>query len=100
MWHAVVLTFLAGVLAGNSIPHFVKGITRERHPTVFGASPVINLIVGWAGAVLAVLLLQAAGVDAHASAGAVAGGLGVLVIGLFHAGPGASAAGSRSRPLG
>ena len=85
MWQTTLLTFLAG----NSIPHFVKGITRERYPTVFGASAVVNLLVGWAGAVLAVLLFQAAGVNAHATAAAVAGGLGVLVIGLFHAGPGA-----------
>jgi len=89
MWQTTLLTFLAGILAGNSIPHFVKGITRERYPTVFGASAVVNLLVGWAGAVLAVLLFQAAGVNAHATAAAVAGGLGVLVIGLFHAGPGA-----------
>jgi len=89
MWRTTLLTFFAGVLAGNSTPHFVKGITRERYPTVFGASPVVNLLVGWAGAVLAVLLFLAAGVNGHATAAAVAGGLGVLVMGLFHAGPGA-----------
>ena len=89
MWQTTLLTFLTGILAGNSIPHFVKGITRERYPTVFGASAVVNFLVGWAGAVIALLLLQAAGVNAHATAAAVAGGLGVLVIGLFHAGPGA-----------
>lgn len=89
MWQTTLLTFLAGILAGNAIPHFVKGITRERYPTVFGASAVVNLLVGWAGAVLAVLLFQAAGMNAHGTAAAVAGGLGVLVIGLFHAGPGA-----------
>lgn len=89
MWQTALLTFVAGVLAGNSTPHFVKGITRERYPTVFGASPVVNLLAGWAGAVLALLLIQAAGVNAHATAAAVAGAIGVLVVGLFHAGPGA-----------
>lgn len=89
MLETAILTFLAGILAGNSTPHFIKGITKERYPTVFGASPVVNLLVGWAGAVLAALLLQVAEVNAHATAAAIAGALGVLVIGLFHAGPGA-----------
>ena len=89
MWQTALLTFVAGVLGANAIPHFVKGITRERYPTVFGASPVVNLLVGWTGLVVAALLLHVAGVDAHAGAAAIAGSLGVLVMGLFHAGPGA-----------
>lgn len=89
MWQTAVLTFIAGAFAGNAVPHFVKGITRERFTTVFGASPVVNFVAGWAGLVVAALLLHAAQVDAHASAAAIAGAFGVLVMGLFHAGPGA-----------
>jgi hypothetical protein len=89
MWQTALLTFLAGILAGNAIPHFVKGITRERYPTVFGASPIVNLLVGWSGLVVAALLLRVAGIDTHTEAAAIAGPLGVLVMGLFHAGPGA-----------
>ena len=89
MWQTALLTFLAGILGGNAIPHFVKGITKERYPTVFGASPIVNLVAGWTGLVAAALLLHAAGVDTHAGVAAIAGPLGVLVMGLFHAGPGA-----------
>jgi hypothetical protein len=89
MWQTALLTFLAGILGGNAIPHFVKGITRERYPTVFGASPVVNLVVGWTGLVVAALLLKTADVGAHAIAAALTGSLGLLVMGLFHAGPGA-----------
>jgi hypothetical protein len=89
MWQTALLTFLAGILGGNAIPHFVKGITRERYPTVFGSAPIVNLVVGWTGLVVAALLLHVAEVDTHAIAAAIAGPLGVLVMGIFHAGPGA-----------
>ena len=49
----LTVSFLAGLMSGNAFPHFVKGIVRERYPTVMGDSPVINLIAGWVGLVLA-----------------------------------------------
>ena len=30
-------SFVAGLLGANATPHFVKGITGERYPTMFGA---------------------------------------------------------------
>lgn len=89
MWQTVVLTLLAGVFAANSVPHFVKGITKERFPTIFGSSPLINVVTGWAGFVLSGLLLTWADVRDHPGAAAVAGAAGVLAMALFHASIGA-----------
>jgi hypothetical protein len=47
----------AGAMGANSTPHFVKGITKETYPNVFGGSPVSNLVAGWAGLVVAALLV-------------------------------------------
>jgi hypothetical protein len=57
MWQAVPLAFLAGLLAANAYPHFAKGITAERFPTVFGSSPLVNFLAGWTGLTLAGLCL-------------------------------------------
>ncbi len=85
MASTVVLCFIAGVLAANATPHFVKGITKEQFPTPFTPSPLANLIGGWAMYVLAALLLVWAHVGQHPLAAVVAGALGVLPIGVFHA---------------
>jgi hypothetical protein len=85
MWQTVGLSFLAGVLGANSVPHFVKGITKETYPSVFGSSPVVNLIAGWAGFVLTVLCGHWAHVGRYPVWGLVFGALGVLLMGLFHA---------------
>jgi len=36
MWQSVILGFFAGVFGANAMPHFVKGITKESYPCVFG----------------------------------------------------------------
>ncbi|MEV8435967.1 hypothetical protein AB0425_01205 [Actinosynnema sp. NPDC051121] len=89
MWHPIVLSFLAGVMAANATPHFVRGITKRPFPTPFGPSPVVNFVAGWAMYVLAALLAVWAEVTRHPVAAGVAGALGVLVMGLFHATVGA-----------
>jgi hypothetical protein len=89
MWQTVGLSLLAGMLGGNSLPHFIRGITRRRYPSALGNGPVPNLIAGWVGLVIAVLLLQWAHPDRHPTPAFAAIAVGVLVIGLFHAGPGA-----------
>ncbi|MDN3354322.1 hypothetical protein [Actinomadura sp. DC4] len=89
MWQTIVLSLLGGVSAGNAFPHFVHGITKKRYPNVTGNGPVPNLVAGWAGLVIAALLLHWAHVLRHPEAAFGAAAVGVLLIGLFHAGPGA-----------
>lgn len=85
----IVLSFLAGVLGGNGLPHFIKGITHEAYPNVFGGSPVSNFLAGWIGLVVAVTLLYLAHPGSHPFASFAAVAVGVLAMGLFHAGHGA-----------
>lgn len=85
----ISFAFLAGLVAGNGIPHFVKGITRESYPMVFSNRSVPNLIVGWLSFVIASILVFFAKVSHYPLAAAIAAAIGLLLIGLFHAGPGA-----------
>jgi hypothetical protein len=89
MWHVVLLGLLGGLLAGNGFPHFARGITKQRYPSAFGNGPVPNLVAGWASGVLAALCLWQARLATHPVAAIAAVSVGVLLIGLFHAGPGA-----------
>lgn len=95
MTQTILLSFLAGVLAANATPHFVKGITRERFPTLFGTGPLVNLVAGWAMYVIAATLLIGAQLDRHPIAALVAGAAGALAMGVFHAQGGAFALGRR-----
>jgi hypothetical protein len=65
MAHAAVLAFLAGVLIANGAPHFVKGITKERFPSLLGSGPLVNLFGGWVMYVLAAVLFETAHVGGH-----------------------------------
>ena len=89
MIQAIALGLLAGLMIGNGLPHFIKGITRERYPTAFGSGPVVNLIAGWSGICLGAVALAAADLPAEPVPGGVSIAAGVLLIGLFHAGIGA-----------
>jgi hypothetical protein len=85
----IMLSFLAGVWGGNGIPHFIKGIAKENYPCMLGNAPVPNLIAGWLAIATTPLFLYWAHPADHPIAAWIAGSLGVLAIGLFHAGPGA-----------
>lgn len=89
MIQSIALGLLAGLFIANGIPHFVKGITHDRYPTVFGSGPVVNLVAGWSGIVIGTLLLVAADLPAEPVAGGAAVAVGVLLMGLFHAAAGA-----------
>jgi hypothetical protein len=52
-----VLYFLAGLFTVNGIPHFIKGVTGERHQTPFGKPSgavsnvvwaTVNFVIAWA----------------------------------------------------
>jgi hypothetical protein len=85
MWQAVLLAFLAGLLAANAYPHFAKGITAERFPTVFGSSPVVNVLAGWSGLALAGLCLWGAHPVRHPGWALLGLAVGTLPMALFHA---------------
>jgi hypothetical protein len=85
MWQTILFSLLAGAVGANATPHFVKGITKETYPNVFGGSPVSNLVAGWSGLVLAALLAYWAQADRHPVWAFASGALGVLLMGLFHA---------------
>jgi hypothetical protein len=59
MWQLYLYSFLAGIVGVNGVPHFVKGITGEKHHTPFGqhSSAVINVCWGWLNFVVAGLLV-------------------------------------------
>ena len=84
MWQTILFSFLAGLLGGNAVPHFVKGITKENYPNVLGNSPVPNFVSGWAALVITALLINWAQVEQYPLAAFIFVSLGVLLIGLFH----------------
>jgi hypothetical protein len=85
----LLLWILIGIFGGNAIPHLVKGITKERYPCALGNGPVPNLVGGWACFVVALMLARftAQGIPSYLDL--AAGSVGLLLIGLFHAGIGA-----------
>jgi hypothetical protein len=89
MIRTILLCFAAGVWSGNGVPHFIRGITKNQYPTALGNGPVINFVVGWIAIVTTPVWLLWADVDHHRVAAWSAAATGLLVIGLFHAGPGA-----------
>jgi hypothetical protein len=84
-----LLGLIGGLLAGNAVPHFVRGITKQRYPNIWGGGPIPNLVAGWGGLVIVALLLHLAFDGPHQLWAFAATAVGVLVMGLFHAGPGA-----------
>ena len=89
MWQTVIFSLFAGVFGANATPHFVKGITKEHFPTLFGTSPLINLMAGWAMYVITALLFMGAHVTDHPVPVLLAASAGALLMGVFHATVGA-----------
>jgi len=89
MWQAIVFGFWGGAMGANGYPHFTRGITKERYPSALGNGPVPNLIAGWVLFVIAAVLFYFAHVGRHPEWSVGAAAVGVLLMGLFHAGPGA-----------
>ena len=85
MWQLYIYSFLAGLLGANGIPHFVKGVTGERHQTPFGrsSSAVINVAWGWVNFVVAGLFLYYGHIHPHRLRAFVLVSVGGLLMGLI-----------------
>ncbi len=86
MWQTALLAFLSGLLGANAYPHFTKGVTAARFPTVFGSSPVVNVLAGWSGLAVAGLCLWGAHPVRHPGWALLGLAIGALPPALFHAG--------------
>ena len=89
MTRVIVLTFLAGLMGTNGIPHFVQGITAREYPNLTGNSPINNAVGGLAAFAIAGVLTAFAHVGDHPRAALIAAALGVLIMAVFHARRGA-----------
>jgi len=67
MWQLYVYSFIAGVLGANGLPHFIKGITGQKHQTPFGkpSSATENVVWGWLNLVVAGAFLYRANIHSH-----------------------------------
>ncbi len=85
MWQLYVYSFVAGLIGANGVPHFVKGITGQKHQTPFGrpSSAVVNVAWGWLNFAVAALLIYYADVHQHLLRAFALVGLGALIMGLL-----------------
>lgn len=85
MFTLYLYSFLAGLLAANGVPNFVKGITGAQHQTPFGqpSSAIVNVAWGWANFVVAAVLLHFAHPWAHLYRASGLFAIGALLMGLF-----------------
>ncbi|MFI2506282.1 hypothetical protein [Streptomyces sp. NPDC018972] len=84
MWHVFLLSALAGLMGANAVPHFVKGVTGEEFPNVWGNDPLRNAVAGTFGLALAGAFGYGAGLPAHPLAGALGLLTGALAMAVFH----------------
>ncbi|WP_143305631.1 hypothetical protein [Chitinophaga vietnamensis] len=89
MINNLICCFFAGFFFANGIPHFVKGITKENYPCLFGNRPIPNLLAGWTMLLVSLIVFHFTVITKDDFAAQAAVAVGALSIGLFHAGPGA-----------
>ena len=84
MLSVLIVGFVAGALAANGVPNFVKGVTGEKHPTPFGkpSSASQNVLWGWLNLAVAAIVWHFAPMRVHPRAAFVGVALGVLIGGL------------------
>jgi hypothetical protein len=85
MWQIYVYNLLAGLVAANGVPHFIKGILGHKHQTPFGksSSAYVNVAWGWLNFVVASLLIYYSHFHQHPLRAFACGAIGVLVGALF-----------------
>lgn len=85
MVSVLILGILVGVLFCNGVPHFIKGVSGEKHRTPFAKSSpaTVNAVWGWLNLVAAVLVWHVAPMAKHPRAAFVAVATGALLTGVF-----------------
>jgi hypothetical protein len=91
-WYFYIICFFAGALLGNSIPHFINGISGKRFPTPFTrpsgkklSSPTVNILWGFVNFIVGYILIITVGsFTLGFNWYSLALMLGVLFIGLFN----------------
>lgn len=80
-----ILSFLAGLIGANGVPHFVKGITGQRHMTPFGrpSGAVVNVVWGWLNFAAAFGLLYWAPIYKHELRALVLVAVGALITSVY-----------------
>lgn len=76
-----ILSFLAGLIGANGVPHFVQGITGQSHRTPFGrpSSALVNVVWGWLNFAVALGLLYWAPIYQHELRALVLVAVGALI---------------------
>jgi len=84
-WQLYVYSFLAGVIGANGVPHFIKGITGQKHQTPFGrpSSAMVNVAWGWVNFLVAALLIYWGDVHRHILRAFACVAVGALLIALL-----------------
>lgn len=83
----LILNFVAGALAANGVPHFVKGITGQKHATPFGkpGTATENVVWGWLNLAAAAIVWHFAPMRVHPRAAFIAVAAGVLLVAVWRA---------------
>lgn len=89
MVDSLALSFLAGAVAFNALPHLIQGITAQSYPTLLGRtttcnSAAVNFIAAWAMLVVAGFVLGWADPSDHPEEAGGAAAAGAFAGGLFH----------------
>jgi hypothetical protein len=84
MFQTIALSFLAGLMGTNALPHLIKGLVGEEFPNVLGNSPLRNALAGVTGILLKTLFALWADMPDHPWAAAISVAIGAYAMAVFH----------------
>jgi hypothetical protein len=84
MFQTVALSFLAGLMGTNALPHLIKGLAGEEFPNVLGNSPLRNALAGVTGILLTALFAVWADIPSHPWTAALSITFGAYLMAVFH----------------
>ncbi len=84
MFQTIALSFLAGLMGVNALPHLIKGLVGEEFPNLLGNSPLRNALAGVTGILLATLFAFWADMPGHPWAAGIFVAIGAYAMAVFH----------------